>query len=421
MLCAGPSRLSHGQHQPVPLADPIDLSTSAVPSPLTQGYVHRDLKPENTFLAGGSALLGDFSLAVGPLLAAGCTTSAHPISAPCSPPAAHHHHHHGPFSGGCGDGCSCDSNSGGCHTPSSSSLSLSDLDHPSGGGADSETSELLGSAASLTINSCSAGDGAVGSSSFSRTSSLSAAATTPTERCSSLHAGGTPAYCAPEVVLAAFNSLPMSAALRPQNDIWSLGVLAAECLMGQHPFGDAAATAGGGGGGGGAVMHSIISSQPLPLSQLNVSSHCKDWLAAALAKDPRQRWSAERLLQHPWVAAGRSAAGAGLKQQQHTQEQVDEEQEQPGSAADAWDKSCWAAPDKQHKRQRQHAPSCSVPPWVEDDWVTGLSRLSSLQQTATGGDSCSSRDVMQQVKHHMGGQQQAQHQCHLHGITSWED
>jgi hypothetical protein len=30
------------------------------------------------------------------------------------------------------------------------------------------------------------------------------------------HAGGTPAYCAPEVVLAAFSSSPMSGAVGPQ-------------------------------------------------------------------------------------------------------------------------------------------------------------------------------------------------------------
>jgi hypothetical protein len=60
-----------------------------------------------------------------------------------------------------------------------------------------------------------------------------------------------------------------------QNDVWSLGVVVAECLMGSHPYGDNVAASG-------AVMHSIASSQPLPISQLGVSAHCKDWLAAVL-------------------------------------------------------------------------------------------------------------------------------------------
>lgn len=141
-----------------------------------QGYVHRDVKPDNVFMAGDSALLGDFSLAVGPL--AGSSSSA-AGSLPSTPGRSR-------FSR-----CSNDSTTS--LTPSSSgSLPESDAAASS---ADSESE--LGSVASLTASRC---------------SSLLCRSFTVEGRC---QAGGTPAYCAPEVVLAAFNSIPMSEALGP--------------------------------------------------------------------------------------------------------------------------------------------------------------------------------------------------------------
>jgi hypothetical protein len=90
--------------------------------------------------------------------------------------------------------------------------------------------------------------------------------------------------------------------LPQQNDVWSLGVLVLECLTGRHPFGDAAAPAG-------QVMAAISSSKGMQLAQLPVSEQCRDWLAAALARDPRQRWGVAQLLQHEWLAAAATGAG----------------------------------------------------------------------------------------------------------------
>lgn len=148
-----------------------------------QGYVHRDLKPDNVFMSSSSALLGDFSLAVGPL-----PGSSDAGSLPATPGCA------GPYSR-----CSNDSTTS--LTPSSSD-SLQDSDTAAGSSAADCESEV-GSMASLST---------------SRSSSLlvrnftagAAAAAAADGRC---HAGGTPAYCAPEVVLAAFNSLPLAEAL----------------------------------------------------------------------------------------------------------------------------------------------------------------------------------------------------------------
>lgn len=131
--------------------------------------MHRDVKPDNVFMSAGSALLGDFSLAVGPL----------PHTAT---PAAR-----GPFSR-----CSSDSSTSGL-TPTSSA-SLTDSDTPAASGSADSDSEL-----GLSVSS---------------SRSLTAEG--------GCHAGGTPAYCAPEVVLAAFNSTPIAEALGPQ-----VGVVAA--------------------------------------------------------------------------------------------------------------------------------------------------------------------------------------------------
>lgn len=184
--------------------------------------------------------------------------------------------------------------------------------------------------------------------------------------------------------------------------------------MGSHPYGDDVAASG-------AVMHSIVSSQPLPISQLAVSAHCKDWLAAALARDPRQRWSAERLLLHAWIteacpagpqhnpAAGTAAmaAAGGFSKA-------------PAGHADSWDECCWHSHAKQEQQQKPHVGPVP-PPWVEDDWVTGLDRLSSQLSKAKGGsDSALVSQCRQQE------QQQQQHralpqQYQASGITSWED
>lgn len=147
-----------------------------------QGYVHRDLKPDNVFMSSSSALLGDFSLAVGPL-----PGSSDAGSLPATPGCA------GPYSR-----CSNDSTTS--LTPSSSD-SLQDSDTAAGSSAADCESEL-GSMASLSTSRS--------SSLLVRSFTAGAAAAAADGRC---HAGGTPAYCAPEVVLAAFNSLPLAEAL----------------------------------------------------------------------------------------------------------------------------------------------------------------------------------------------------------------
>lgn len=188
-----------------------------------------------------------------------------------------------------------------------------------------------------------------------------------------------------------------------QNDVWSLGMVAAECLMGEHPYRDAAAASV-------AVLASVISSsQPLPLSQLPVSPQCKDWLASALTKDPRQRWSAERLLTHAWITQGAATAADGAA---------------AGTAADAWPHRL----DVQEKQQQtQQSRGLEVSPashrqmcrrgWVDDDWVSGLNSLLPKsgrkdEAAAAAGGAGVSADCSKQNQ---------QQQCGMRGISSWED
>jgi serine/threonine protein kinase len=196
-----------------------------------------------------------------------------------------------------------------------------------------------------------------------------------------------------------------------QNDIWSLGILVLECLLGSHPYGDAAAASG-------AVLHSIAGNQPLPLSALRVSAHCRDWLAAALSRDPRQRWTAAQLLEHGWISA-ELPAGQEAEQDAAAVVLVPGQfggSRAPAGHADAWDQG-WQAFGKQqqeHKQQprqqqvRRAGSSAPPPPWVESDWVTGLDRLSSQLVAAKAAGS---NDV----------RPQRQQQYAVQGITSWED
>lgn len=97
--------------------------------------------------------------------------------------------------------------------------------------------------------------------------------------------------CCACTTLIAFTAAAFTAV---QNDIWALGVLAVECLTGQHPFGDEDMSPY-------AFMFNIIGNKQPPLQQLRVTEPCKTWLAQALERDPCKRANAQQLLHHEWV------------------------------------------------------------------------------------------------------------------------
>lgn len=74
-------------------------------------------------------------------------------------------------------------------------------------------------------------------------------------------------------------------------DIWALGVLVYECIMGITPFGHADPEV--------AALNAQFR-RPAPLRP-SVSAACADFVCHALAKQAAQRPSALQLLGHPWL------------------------------------------------------------------------------------------------------------------------
>lgn len=76
-------------------------------------------------------------------------------------------------------------------------------------------------------------------------------------------------------------------------DIWAMGVLVYEALVGITPFNDADPTAA-------SLRAQFMSPKPLPAG---VSTACADFVFQALTKQAAKRPSAVELLGHPWVQA----------------------------------------------------------------------------------------------------------------------
>lgn len=96
--------------------------------------------------------------------------------------------------------------------------------------------------------------------------------------------GGTPLWMAPEVVRN--HDLDFAA------DIWSLGCTIIEMATGRPPWVAANPMA---------ALLKIAEGNELPEFPLHFSAEGLDFLSRCLDRDPRRRWSSERLLDHPFV------------------------------------------------------------------------------------------------------------------------
>jgi mitogen-activated protein kinase kinase kinase 17/18 len=106
--------------------------------------------------------------------------------------------------------------------------------------------------------------------------------------------GGTPAFMAPEVARGEDQG--------PPADVWALGCTVVEMATGRAPFGG---MGGGGGGGVLAMVHRIAYTDAVPEVPAWLSPEAGDFLARCFARDAADRWTAARLLEHPFVAFAR--------------------------------------------------------------------------------------------------------------------
>lgn len=96
---------------------------------------------------------------------------------------------------------------------------------------------------------------------------------------------GTPLWMAPEVVQGMEQSFP--------SDIWSLGCTVVEMIQGLPPWGHITDLA--------AALYKIGCSEDCPPMPGSISEEARDFLFHCLQRDPRARWTAAELLQHPFV------------------------------------------------------------------------------------------------------------------------
>uniref|UniRef100_A0A0D9VFG7 Protein kinase domain-containing protein n=1 Tax=Leersia perrieri TaxID=77586 RepID=A0A0D9VFG7_9ORYZ len=110
--------------------------------------------------------------------------------------------------------------------------------------------------------------------------------------CNAVTIRGTPMFLAPE---AARGEEQGKAA-----DIWAVGCTVIEMATGAAPwprFADPVA-----------ALHHVARSGEIPESPAWLSDEGRDFLARCLVRDPTERWTAEQLLDHPFVAAAAVAS-----------------------------------------------------------------------------------------------------------------
>lgn len=123
---------------------------------------------------------------------------------------------------------------------------------------------------------------------------------------------GTIAYMSPERINTDLNQGQYDGYA---GDIWSLGVSILEFYLGKFPFGRQ--------GDWASLMCAICMSQP-PEAPPTASREFKDFISCCLQRDPARRWTAWKLLHHPFILqyASPGSNGDGGSNQVHQSHQL---------------------------------------------------------------------------------------------------
>lgn len=97
---------------------------------------------------------------------------------------------------------------------------------------------------------------------------------------------GTTSYMSPERIRGGTHG--------PQSDIWSVGVVVAQMIVGEYPFSSAKTNFM-------KLLQEITQFERLDFRGVAVSPECEDFVDHCLALKEDDRWTAEQLLNHPWV------------------------------------------------------------------------------------------------------------------------
>ncbi|KAG2591035.1 mitogen-activated protein kinase kinase kinase 17-like [Panicum virgatum] len=164
--------------------------------------------------------------------------------------------------------------------------------------------------------------------------------------------GGTPAFMAPEVARGEEQG--------PAADVWALGCTVLELATGRAPWSDLGDLL--------AAVHRIGYTDAAPEVPAWMSAEARDFLARCFARNPRDRWAAAQLLEHPFLASAGKA------------EEVAAEWVSPKSTLDAalWESDSddeGDVPESPARRIKELAGACSaLPDWDSDegDWIQVL-------------------------------------------------
>ncbi|PNT66384.1 hypothetical protein BRADI_3g10887v3 [Brachypodium distachyon] len=165
---------------------------------------------------------------------------------------------------------------------------------------------------------------------------------------------GTPMFMSPE---AARGEAQGAAA-----DIWALGCTVIEMATGGAPWRFSSPVA---------ALHHVAHSGDVPEAPSWFSEQGKDFLARCLVRDPAQRWTAEQLLEHPFVAAVTSSSKAApIAHWVSPKSVLDQDIWEDSSSTDSGDDTTVVPPADRVRALAsvECSPDCWT--WSGEEWIT---------------------------------------------------